>query len=476
MKRYIIFIILFSLVPFYSVNGQKGATFAWRGYKNYLAKDYQTAAEYFTKAISKNADNDTAYYYLGVCQYHLKNRNGALKSMNMAIRKNPNMIRAYYFRGQVMGRLNNSLEAINDFRKVVLLDPDNINGYYSLGVEYTNIKKYKEARQAFDKVINMNPGNKYAYAYRYRGFNHYMLGNPEQAISDLNTYISMGYDDEHWVYKTRGNAKIETKDYQGAITDFSEAIKISGMNYELAFRGRAKAYMKSGQYQKAIDDFTRVIELNPDDPYAYDNMGSIMSLLGDVKKRGGNTGFGAEYPTPEDYYTEAIFYFDKAIQHDPDYYLAFYHKGEVYEKTGRYNKAITEYERANIIEPDFKGERLSEEAAELEIIEKKFTDTTEDDILVSGEQGVLMLRLQNSEKGIANNIKILIESEPAHTDIEFKSVQYWGDIDRGKEKTIEIPFQTRDVTREGNVKIYCKIYDGTGHELAKTHYTIALSE
>ena len=54
---------------------------------------------------------------------------------------------------------------------------------------------------------------------------------------DLDLAEDMGLNDNAWLYKTRGNAKVEIGNYDSAIDDFNKAIAIQGKAY--CFQRRA---------------------------------------------------------------------------------------------------------------------------------------------------------------------------------------------------------------------------------------------
>ncbi len=115
----------------------------------------------------------------------------------------------------------------------------------------------------------------------------------------------------------------------------------------------AMVYLKRGrlfQYygealQYAIDDFTRAIELAASDPeassmsvpYVYTLRGSCLSYR--------SLGYtGSSKPQRGDY-EKAIADFDKALELDPNYRMAYYERGDCYEYHGEMEKAKRDFEK-----------------------------------------------------------------------------------------------------------------------------------
>lgn len=120
----------------------------------------------------------------------------------------------------------------------------------------------------------------------------------------------------------------------------------------------AKPWVKSGthyyylkQYERAIQDYNKAIQLNPNYAVAYNNRGNAYS---DLRK-----------------YERAIQDFDKAIELKPNYEYAYYWRGWVYEKMKEYKKALEDYNKALKFDPNNKDakkgiKRLSKRLSKME--------------------------------------------------------------------------------------------------------------
>lgn len=88
-----------------------------------------------------------------------------------------------------------------------------------------------------------------------------------------------------------------------------------------------------GKYEEAITYYDKAIQIDPNYAFAWRNKGLSLNMLGN--------------------YEEAISCYDKAIELDPDYVGAWNDKGLVFDKSGRYEEAITCYDRALDVDSGF---------------------------------------------------------------------------------------------------------------------------
>jgi tetratricopeptide (TPR) repeat protein len=90
---------------------------------------------------------------------------------------------------------------------------------------------------------------------------------------------------------------------------------------------------EQGKYQEAIDYYDKALELDPNYVSALNNKGVAL------KKQGK--------------YQEAIDYYDKALELDPNYVSALDNKGQVFEEQGKYQEAIAWFDKALKVNPNY---------------------------------------------------------------------------------------------------------------------------
>ena len=95
------------------------------------------------------------------------------------------------------------------------------------------------------------------------------------------------------------------------------------------------ALLNNDRYQDAIKFLNKAIELNPNNFVAYNNRGNAKDELGK--------------------HEEAIKDYDKAIELDPDSSSALDHRGVAKADLGKHEEAIKDYDKAIELDPDYSG-------------------------------------------------------------------------------------------------------------------------
>lgn len=103
--------------------------------------------------------------------------------------------------------------------------------------------------------------------------------------------------DQVALLKEKGNAALQTGNYDEAIRCYTDAIILDGNNHVL-YSNRSAAYAKSEKYQQALEDAEKTVSLKPDWGKGYSRKGSALAYLGR--------------------YDESIRAYEKGLQLDPN--------------------------------------------------------------------------------------------------------------------------------------------------------------
>ncbi|MFC0513290.1 tetratricopeptide repeat protein [Mucilaginibacter angelicae] len=233
------------------------------------AKNYDKAAESYSKAINANKRNKALlpklYDNHAQCQIELKNFTDAVDDDNEAIKIDSlyadaywNRAAAYFFSGHVR-------ESIADYSKAILLFPgDKLRLsllYDNIGVNEIALQNYELAIDNFNSSITANGQNGAAYWHRAIAYN--ALGNYQQAVDDYSTATFFFQDNLALlakIYNSRALAREKINKSWDAINDLSMAIQLKPSDPDLYWR-RGLAYEKHGDYQLAIDDYKHLIPI-----------------------------------------------------------------------------------------------------------------------------------------------------------------------------------------------------------------------
>ncbi|MGV2826632.1 tetratricopeptide repeat protein [Myxosarcina sp. GI1(2024)] len=117
--------------------------------------EYQTAIEYYTRALELKPKFAHAYYSRGNAQFELGNYLKALNDYSQAIEFESDFVEAYYNRGNTHAALGNWKEALADFTQTVRLDSEHAKGYGNRGFVYTKLNNPRDAERDFRQAINL---------------------------------------------------------------------------------------------------------------------------------------------------------------------------------------------------------------------------------------------------------------------------------------------------------------------------------
>ncbi len=243
------------------------------------SKDFETAIQYYDKAIHSNPQNSAAYNNRGTAKRNLGKLQDAIRDYDNAIKLNPKHYRAYRNRGLAKDNLGKLQDAIRDYNKAIKLNPKYSLAYHNRGIAKNNLGDFQGSINDYDKAIRLNP--EYSVAYNNRGIAKNNLDKLQDAISDYNEAIRLN-PTYSAAYNNRGIAKNKLGQLQDAISDYDEAIRLNP-TYSLAYYNRGNTKYRLGNFKNTISDYDEAIRLNPKSFKAYYNRGFTRSELGDIK-------------------------------------------------------------------------------------------------------------------------------------------------------------------------------------------------
>ncbi len=296
----------------------------------------------YTELIRTNPVDGSAYYHRGEAYEFLKEYDKALLDYDEAIRINPQVASFYIKRGDLyFYKLNQPEKASRDYAEAVRIDPDQTcTGNSSFQVVcYTNA------------ILN-DPSN--LELYRNRGKAYSDLKEYEKAILDFTNAIRLKPNDAN-LYELRGKAYYADQQYENSIRDYTEAIRLDPKN-EYAYQQCIEAYYKMGNLQKAREEYAELLRMNPKSTeqcsgapafrvICYSEVLSADSRNLDAYLQRGNAySLLAEYD-------KAIHDLSAIIRIDPQNSDAYGRRANTYLFLKEYEKAIADYTELIEINP-----------------------------------------------------------------------------------------------------------------------------
>lgn len=131
------------------------------GYLKFAMEDFNSAIEYFKKALpAKNIKEHEVYYMLGLCFENLNNNNESISNYEKAIELNPNEDEYWRHIGYVYFAAKKYKEAIDSFIKsVTIKGSSDINDLTNIAVSYHSIGDYSNAKKYYTAILKIDPNN-----------------------------------------------------------------------------------------------------------------------------------------------------------------------------------------------------------------------------------------------------------------------------------------------------------------------------
>jgi len=145
----------------------------------------------------------------------------------------------------------------------------------------------------------------------------------------------------------QGNAFLASGNTTDAIAAYDQATGLEPAYFE-AWDAKADALNRDGRFSEALDASTRAVEINPGYVQGWINRGQILYNLGYVYEDQMNDPARAN-----EYYTQQVLAFEKAIALDPTNADAWFNKGYALAGMKRYDEAIAAFDKVKELNPDY---------------------------------------------------------------------------------------------------------------------------
>ena len=342
---------------------------------------YRQAIEFFTACLRENPTNPTFIYEYGLAQanqgynstYGAAARESlqtAIESFTQAIRLKQDYADAYFERGNALLRLNNLDDSIDDLEKAATLAPDRMEivgrvgfarlqraGAETLRQDGKQLQINQDYQRAIDTLSAFlavaKAESKKSDPPEVRGQETKDDRNkiPKENAFVARAMASIGLADEQ--------ADDSAELYSKAIEDCSAALKIDP-TLTLALLQRGIAQRMRGMFDEAVESFTDAIQSDARDQQS---VASAMLRRGIVRFHRGEmalatTDFETLYGATRDphagfwlgltqaqegKHAEAILSYNRVLQDQPDYVIAYLNRGISQLKVGRYARAVEDF-------------------------------------------------------------------------------------------------------------------------------------
>lgn len=340
--------------------------------------DPQNTLTIVTKLIAIEPHNIEAHYLSGLSHIELEHSQQALDAFLATTHLDPNHLDSHLQIASLYEQQGDTDNAIARYEKIIELDPSKAEPFLRLGRLYLQRGDKDNVIRVYEPGLEIEPNYPYVQydlATLFEG-----RGENEKAIKHFG--LANRYDDGHfdWHFRyarllDRYAAGLEDYDTYAAmaVEEYNQTIELKN-DYVPAYLHRGlitRRYKQIGdtlyRYGQIAEDFKRVIALEPNNSDAHYYLGMtyidldqrhdakeifLKTLQFGQKYRGIYLQLGliAEW---EDEHKEAISYFEKELEIDPESVAAYQRLGDLYSNySADFGRGMEALEKALELQPN----------------------------------------------------------------------------------------------------------------------------
>jgi tetratricopeptide (TPR) repeat protein len=247
------------------------------------------------------------------------------------------------------------------------LQPVSARDHYLLATTYSRSGEYAQAIHELDRATALNP--RHYWSWLQKGLCHQELGEHALAAADFGVCIGL-WPEFAWGYFNRGYSLMKSGRLAEAEADYTAAIQ-DDPDFRLAYLNRATTRYALKQYEPALADLTNVAGLGQDDASLHAVRGETLEALGRAQEADDafqiafaravaegedvsitvrlQYGFAVQQRLPK----QAREAFDEVLRTKPDHPQALYGLGTLLMQNKEGTDALPYFDRAIQANPDF---------------------------------------------------------------------------------------------------------------------------
>jgi tetratricopeptide (TPR) repeat protein len=140
-------------------NGQKAYTYHNMGNIYLKQKDYETAADYYQKAVQDNPSHTDARYNLVLVLVHLHKTEAALKTADRLLSGNKKNPEYHNLKGMIHVKTGDTDTALYHIKKALILSPANKDTLFYMGICLSKAGNYEKSLVYLKRAFRLSPNN-----------------------------------------------------------------------------------------------------------------------------------------------------------------------------------------------------------------------------------------------------------------------------------------------------------------------------
>jgi tetratricopeptide (TPR) repeat protein len=337
------------------LNTRESGYYINRGLVRYQMNDLQGAMNDYDQVIDVDKNNLIARFNRGLLRFQVGDNNRAIEDFDVVIGLEPDNYMAYYNRALLNFEVGDYAASIKDFNVVLAQYPNFLPGYYNRSEAKRKLNDLPGADRDYWTAIRLEE-QKRAGKQPNIVSNH--NGKPddtdtdesktrEQSDNNIDKFNRLVVYDKEDERKQKYQSNI-----RGRVQDRNVRIDLEP-SFILSFYEKDSEVKENSFYDKAVEDFNsrrvlswKLIITNREAALTEDQIAahftSINNYSTKIDQDTGNAdyyfGRGLDFMLVQDF-AEAIINFDKAIETDPLFTLAYFNRAIVRYKQMEYNSS-----------------------------------------------------------------------------------------------------------------------------------------
>ena len=272
-----------------------------------------------TKKIDESPKDAELYYLRAQYYYNQKQIDEAQKDILQSIKLDPKQSKYYVTLSDVYFAQRKTDDTEEMLEKAISMDPKNNEARLKLAELYFHLKMYDFCNKTLDEALKLQNHN--PKAHLIRAFSLKDQGDTVGAIrmlqlaidqnpKEVKAFLELGY-----IFQQKNDPL--------AISYYKNALDVEPKNTEIRYN-MAMMLQEMGQYEAAVEEYKNIIAIDPNHKAALHNIGYIYLIY-------------------EQKYEEAVAFFTKAIEVDPEFVNAVCNRALAFEELEQYENARQDY-------------------------------------------------------------------------------------------------------------------------------------
>lgn len=298
-----------------------------------------------SQKIDKSPKNAELYYLRAQYLYEHKEIDKAQADILKSIALAPNVAKYYIALSDIYFAQRKTDDTEEMLQKAIRIEPENNEARLKLAELYFHLKMFEDCQKELDEALqkqNYNPRVHLIRAFLLKeqgdttGAIRMLQLTIDQDPKEVKAFLELGY-----IFQKRNDPL--------AISYYQNALLVEPKNSEIRYN-LAMMYQELDEIEKAKEEYKQLLIFEPKHPKALHNVGYIDLVY-------------------EQNYEEAIAFFTKAIELNPQFFHAICNRAIAFEKLGQYDNARQDYLYSLKLKDNF--EPAIEGLNRLDEIEKK---------------------------------------------------------------------------------------------------------